>query len=113
MKFHSKYFSYGILFLTIGMVSFLGSYFLNYFFEISDGAAYSKAYEKISSLDLIDGYENFIVYTGGAEPLSFLLFYSFSISLFLQFFLINGIFHLLKLFICLLVDVVVNCSTHR
>ena len=97
MKFHSKYFSYGILFLTIGMVSFLGSYFLNYFFEISDGAAYSKAYEKISSLDLIDGYENFIVYTGGAEPLSFLLFYSFSKFTSIEIF--NGILNTVLLFV--------------
>ena len=97
MKFHSKYISYGILFLIIGMVSFLGSYFLNYFLEISDGAAYSKAYEKISSLDLIDGYENFIVYTGGAEPLSFLLFYSFSKFTSIEIF--NGILNTVLLFV--------------
>lgn len=97
MKFHSKYFSYGILFLILGIVSFLGSYFLNYFFEISDGAAYSKAYEKISSLDIIDGYENFIVYTGGAEPVSFLLFYLFSKFTSIEVF--NGILNTVLLFV--------------
>ena len=75
MKLLSKYIFYGILFLIVGVVSFWASYFFNYFLEITDGLAYSRAYEKISSLDLIDGYENFIIYTGGAEPLSFLIFY--------------------------------------
>jgi hypothetical protein len=78
MKSQRKFILNVILLLLLGVISLGNSYFLNFFLEISDGAAYSAAYEKISGLDIIDGYENFIVYTGGAEPLSFLLFYLFS-----------------------------------
>jgi hypothetical protein len=97
MKFLNKYIFYGILFSLSGLISFLSSYFLDYYLEISDGALYSLAYERISGLDIIDGYENFFAYTGGAEPLSFLLFYSFSKFTSIEVF--NGILNTVLLFV--------------
>ena len=97
MKNKSKYILYGILFSLLGIISFLSAYFLNYYLEISDGVAYSKAYERISDLDIIDGYENFIAYTGGAEPLSFLIFYLFSKFTSIEVF--NGILNTVLLFV--------------
>ena len=97
MKHKSKYILYGILFSLLGLISFLSSYVLNYYLEISDGALYSLAYERISGLDLIDGYENFFGYTGGAEPLSFLIFYLF--SKFTSIEVSNGILNTVLLFV--------------
>lgn len=97
MKFLSKYIFYGILFSLSGLISFLSSYFLYYYLEISDGALYSLAYERISDLDIIDGYENFFSYTGGAEPLSFLIFYLFSKVTSIEVF--NGILNTVLLFV--------------
>ena len=96
MKSQRKFILNGILFLLIGVISFVNSYFLNFFLEISDGATYSRAYKIISSLGPIDGYRNFMVFTGGAEPLSFLLFYLFSKFTSIEIF--NGILNTFLLF---------------
>jgi hypothetical protein len=77
MKFQS-FIANGFLILMLGLISLSGSYFLSYFLEITDGAIYLRAYNLISDLDLIDGYEKFFINTGGAEPISFLFFYTFS-----------------------------------
>jgi hypothetical protein len=74
----------------------------NAYYKFPDGSRYKFVFETVSNFNFINGYFYFISYTGGSEPISYLLFYIFSIFCNFYFFniLLNTIltFFIFKLF---------------